>query len=364
MYNDDKRIVVTLDAGGSNFVFGAIRGNEFIVEPIKLPSNADKELAETMQSLESGFRAVFDRLPEKPVAISFAFPGPADYPRGVIYGYLPNFPAFRDGVALGAFLEERFGVPVFINNDGDLYAYGEALAGALPEINARLERAGSVKRYKNLIGYTLGTGFGFGLTVDGRMHIGDNSCSETFCLPHKLMPDIMVEEGVAIRAVKRVYAELSGSDASHLTPLDICRIAQGHEEGDRDAARRSFERMGEVAGDAIAYAASLLDGLVVIGGGLTGAHEHYMPALLAEMRRKLQTLGGDGVARIQPRVYDLDDEAEFREFARGESRTLTVYGSDRTVTFDPVKRIGVMTSRLGADRAIQLGAYAYALNNL
>ena len=32
---------------------------------------------------------------------------------------MPNFPSFRDGVALGPFLEEKFGIPVFINNDGE-----------------------------------------------------------------------------------------------------------------------------------------------------------------------------------------------------------------------------------------------------
>ncbi len=75
---------------------------------------------------------------EPPVAISFAFPGPADYPAGII-GDLPNLPAFRGGVALGPMLEEKFGIPVFINNDGDLFVYGEAIAGFLPYVNGLLE---------------------------------------------------------------------------------------------------------------------------------------------------------------------------------------------------------------------------------
>ena len=32
MYRNDQRTVITLDAGGTNFVFGAIRANKFIVE--------------------------------------------------------------------------------------------------------------------------------------------------------------------------------------------------------------------------------------------------------------------------------------------------------------------------------------------
>ncbi len=34
------------------------------------------------------------------------------------------------------------------------------------------------------------------------------------------------------------------------------------------------------------------------------------------------------------------------------------------MSYDPEKRIGVMISRLGADRAISAGAYAFALNEL
>ena len=174
MYSHDNRVVITLDAGGTNLVFGAMQANRFIVEPITLPSHAE-DLDKCLAAMVEGFRAVISRLSEKPVAISFAFPGPADYPNGIIGGYLPNFPSFRDGVALGPFLEATFGIPVFINNDGDLFAYGEALGGALPQVNARLEALNSPKRYKNLVGYTFGTGFGVGIVVDNRLNRGDNS---------------------------------------------------------------------------------------------------------------------------------------------------------------------------------------------
>lgn len=83
-----------------------------------------------------------------------------------IIGDLKNLPAFQGGVALGAFLRNKFGIPVFINNDGDLFAYGEALAGALPEVNRSYGMRGKIK-YKNLIGITLGTGFGGGVVREG-----------------------------------------------------------------------------------------------------------------------------------------------------------------------------------------------------
>lgn len=364
MYRNDNRTVITLDAGGTNFVFGAMRANKFIIDPITKPSNA-QDLDLCMQTLVDGFEEVIAKLDCKPVAISFAFPGPADYANGIVGGfYMPNFPSFRDGVALGPFLEEKFGIPVYINNDADLYAYGEALAGALPAVNEKLEALGSAKRYKTLLGYTFGTGFGMGFVTNGELHTGDNSCIETFCLRHKHMPEVMVEDGVAVRAVKRVYKEASGIDDPTLEPKDIYDIAEGKREGDQEAAKKAFATMGEVAGDAMATAVTLIDGLIVIGGGITAASKYIKPALLAELRSEMRSINGETFDRVQMKVYDLDDEEEFKLFAKGASRDLKVYGTDKVVTYDPQKRIGVMISKIGASTAISLGAYAFALNEL
>ncbi len=363
MYKYDSRTVITLDAGGTNFVFGAMRSNNYVVEPITLPSLSD-DLDSCLAQLVLGFTQIIEKLDTKPVAISFAFPGPADYPRGIIGGYLPNFPSFRDGVALGAFLEDKFGIPVFINNDGDLFAYGEALAGKLSEVNQKVAELGGHKTFKTLIGYTFGTGFGIGHVYDGVLHRGDNSCIETFCLKHKYDENLIVEEGVAVRAIKRVYSEESNVFDPELTPKDIFDIAEGTREGDMAAARKSFEVFGRVAGDAIATAASLLDGIVVIGGGITSASKYIMPALLDEMRSSLTTLSGDKVRRVQPKVYNLDDEAEFAEFAKGKARKIKVYGTDKYVDYDEEKRIGVAISTIGASKAISLGAYNFALSQL
>lgn len=363
MYKHDSRIVITLDAGGTNLVFGAMKGCEFICDPITLPSNAH-DLDMCLDTMVKGFRSIIDSLDEKPVAISFAFPGPADYPNGVIGGYLPNFPSFRDGVALGPFLSHEFDLPVFINNDGDLFAYGEALCGALPDVNRRLAEAGSSKRYHNMLGYTFGTGFGVGMVVNGMLNRGDNSCVETFCLPHKTKPGVIVEDGVAVRAIKRVYAEASGDYSHSLEPKDICDIADGKRPGDAEAARKAFAEFGTIAGDAMAIAAQLVDGIIVVGGGITAARRWIMPSLLKELRSSLSTLGGDSVRRVQMEVFDLDDPDEFNRFARGNSRMVAVRGTDKSVPYDDLKRIGITLSALGASRAISAGAYAFALSKI
>lgn len=363
MYKSDNRIVITLDAGGTNFVFSAMRGYEFIVPPVTYLSGAH-DLALCLATMVKGFEEVIGQLPEKPVAISFAFPGPADYRAGIIGGYLPNFPSFRDGVALGPFLSHKFDLPVFINNDADLFAFGEATGGALPELNRRIRALGGHHHYTNMLGFTFGTGLGIGSVINGALNIGNNSCVETFCLPHKHMRDIIVEEGASIRAIKREYGRLSGNPDHGLEPYDIFLIAEGKKKGDAGAARKAFELFGEIAGDAFATATCITDSIIVVGGGLTGAMKYIKPALLKEMRSSIATLGGDKVDRLQMRVFDLDDELEFAKFVTGDARTIPVYGTDQTVTYDPMKRTGIIMSKLGASKAISIGAYVYALSQI
>jgi predicted NBD/HSP70 family sugar kinase len=265
---------------------------------------------------------------------------------------------------LADFLQEKLKLPVFINNDADLFTYGETIAGILPEINQKLENLGSTKRYRNLIGFTFGTGFGFGLSVNGNMYVGDNSCSEIFCLMHKYLENIIVEEGVSVRAVKRVYGQITGRPQHDLAPFDIFQIAEGLKEGNREAAHHAFEIMGEIAGNVMATCASLLDGIIVIGGGLTKAEKYFMPALLREIRSSYSTISGEKVARVQSKVYNLQNEDEFLKFAKGEQQVLRVFGTDKEVVYDPQKRMGIAISKLGADVATSLGAYAFALQNL
>lgn len=363
MYRHDQRTVMTLDAGGTNFVFSAIRGNQDIVTPVCCPAVSD-DLEGCLNVLLQGFSRVKEQLHDAPVAISFAFPGPADYKNGVI-GDLPNFPVFRGGVALGAFLEGKFGIPVFINNDGNLFAYGEALAGILPSVNEELASAGNPKRYKNLLGVTLGTGFGAGVVIDNCLLIGDNGCGgDVWIMRNKKYPDLIAEESVSIRAVRRVYGELSGEDVSHLTPKDIYDIAEGLRAGHREAAQKSFDELGEMAGVAIVSALHIVDGMVVIGGGVSGAAKYILPGMMREMHRSISTFAGRKFNCLQMEVCNLMEADERKRFLENTVSRVQVPFTDKKVAYDCTKRIGVAISALGTNKAIALGAYAFALQQI
>jgi glucokinase len=363
-YEKDTRVVLTLDAGGTNLVFSAMQGDREVVATITLPTYGD-DLKACLGNLVRGFTEVKALAPAPPVAISFAFPGPADYPRGII-GDLPNLPAFRGGVALGPMLEERFGLPTYINNDGDLFTLGEAIAGLLPQINALLEQAGSPKRYRNLFGTTFGTGFGGGIVHEGRLYLGDNAAAaEVWVTRHKLDRGTNAEEGVSIRAVRRVYAQEAGIpfDAAP-EPKAIFDTGMGKAPGPRSAAVEAFRRLGEVAGDALANAITLLDGLIVVGGGLSNAHPLFLPALVREMNTPFVKPGGGTTPRLEMKVFNLEDPSELQAFVKGGAREIDVPGSARKVAYDPMQRVGVGISRLGTSSAVSIGAYAFALTML
>ncbi len=360
----DPRLVLTLDAGGTSFRFSARRGRGRVTEIVTLPSQAD-DLARCLANLVEGFTRVRALCPEPPVAISFAFPGPADYPAGII-GDLPNLPAFRGGVALGPMLEARFGLPVFINNDGDLFAYGEAIAGFLPWVNEQLAQAGSPRRFENLLGVTLGTGFGGGLVRRSELFRGDNAmAAEVWLFRNKLQPHTNVEESTTIRAVRRTYAELAGlAPADAPDPRAIEEIALGQRPGDRTAATEAYRRLGEVAGDALAHALTLVDGLAVIGGGLSAAGPLFLPALVAELNSTYATPDGRPFRRLVQQAFNLEDTDQRAAFLRGATHEITIPGTDRRLAYDPLARIGVGISRLGTSEAIALGAHAFALQQL
>jgi glucokinase len=263
-------------------------------------------------------------------------------------------------------LEDAFGIPAFINNDGDLFTYGEAMAGFLPHVNGLLEKAGSPKRYRNLFGVTLGTGFGGGIVRDGLLFGGDNICAaEVWLLRNKRHPETNAEEGASIRAVRRAYAAEAGIPPEDTpAPKTIFDIGTGNAPGNLAAAREAFRQLGEVVGDAMAQALTLVDGLAVIGGGISGAWPLFLPVIVDEMNDSYEAPGGGTIRRLKQRAYNLEDIAQLEAFLVGDKREATFPGSGHKIVYDALPRIGVGISKLGTSEAVAIGAYAFALSRL
>ena len=135
-------------------------------------------------------------------------------------------------------------------------------------------------------------------------------------------------------------------------------------QGDQVAAVESYGELGEVVGDALANAITLLDGLIVIGGGIAAAHDVFMQPLIDEMQGTIAKYDGGKMDRLMQTVFNLESPQQTQAFLAGETKTITVPGSSRQISYDPMKRIGIGISLLGTSQAVSIGAYAFALNEL
>jgi glucokinase len=216
-----------------------------------------------------------------------------------------------------------------------------------------------------LFGITVGTGLGGGIVRNGELFIGDNSgAGEAWLLRNKLDATVNAEEGACIRAVRRVYARQTGTrfdDAPE--PRVIFEIGMGQAEGNRAAAVEAFRQLGEVAGDAMAQALTLVDGLAVVGGGISGAHPLFLAALVHAINDVFEN-GGHPQPRLGVRAFNIEDPQQRAAFLRGEVREIKVPGTSRTIAYDPLPRTAVGISRLGTSEAVAVGACAFALSKL
>ncbi|MFW5726210.1 MAG: ROK family protein, partial [Bacteroidota bacterium] len=190
------------------------------------------------------------------------------------------------------------------------------------------------------------------------------AATEVWLLRNPFNSDTFAEESISARAITNAYRTLVPSAPADLHPHQVYDIATGRIEGDKISAQNAFNRFGQALGMALAEVVTLLDGLVVVGGGLANGHELFFPAMIRELNSSFKGQSGSDISRLVMKVYDLQDDHGFNAFAAGQSTTVNVPFSDRKIEYDPEKRTGVALSVLGASRAISLGAYAFAVNSI
>ena len=153
---------IGVDLGGTNIVSAVVDDNYKIVSKGKAPTNADRPAEEIFDDIaETIFTAVKESCLEMSdiASIGVGTPGSVNKANGLIE-YANNL-GF-DKVPAYDLLASRTGVKnIYIDNDANCAALGEAVAGA-------------GKGVKSFVAITLGTGVGSGIIVDGRLVTGVN----------------------------------------------------------------------------------------------------------------------------------------------------------------------------------------------
>lgn len=229
--------VVAIDIGGTKLAAGVVRDDGVLVARCEIPTPAITDA----EALFGTLVTVVDGLGEAARhvrAVGVGCGGPMT-PEGEEVSPL-NIPAWR-GFPLRARLMQRYGLPVFVDNDAKALALGEGWTGAARDSD-------------DYLAMVVSTGVGGGIVSGGRLL--DGALGNAGHIGH-----VIVEpEGRTCVCGARgcLEAEASGSA--------IERITGRHP---RDASPAVIARTGTVVGRAIASAANLLDlRLAVVSGSV------------------------------------------------------------------------------------------------
>ena len=165
--------------------------------------------------------------------------------------------------------------------------------------------------------------------------------------------------------MRRVYGREAGiafDNTPH--PYDIYKIAMGEKPGDKEAAIKSWHELAVALADVLSNAISLIDGIIVIGGGLSGAWPVFMHKLIDKMNEPFTGLNGNMFSRMETEAFNLMDPKDMIRFTQKSGMMIKVPFSDQQVWYDPTKRVGVGITKLGTSSAVAIGAYAYAMEQL
>ena len=268
-----EHAILGLDIGGTSIKAGLLLGGQLqAIRSIPTPALESQELI-----LETLAAFIESYLPQSFAGIGIGIPGLVDAQMGIVLG-LANIPSFQH-VELRDFLVNRFGKPVWINNDANCFALG-------------VHQFGIGQGFQNLVGITLGTGVGAGIIIHGKLYSGVNSAAGEWCGTPYL--DRTFEDYCSGKFFNRVYQS---------KPKTLAKLAQ---EGD-PIALQAFDEFGRHVGELLKVILfSLAPEAIVLGGSIRKTY----PLFEKSMRATLQTFPYTSVlAKIQVLVSDLDETA-------------------------------------------------------
>jgi glucokinase len=285
-----KKLYLSIDLGGTSLRSALLDSEANILE---LNTVSSDEVREPSQLNLVIIREVQKLIPKSKdnsvVGLALGIPGLIDGQNGIIY-QSPHFPLWKK-VFLKEPLKNVFPFPIFMDNDANQAALGEAWKGA-------------GKDWPHFVMLTLGTGIGGGILSEGKIfhgplgfagevgHIiidrnglagalGSRGTLETFCSQSGLRLHVKALQQEKIPLPQEIL-NLDG-DSAHL-PEELQQLALGGSK----TARELWEDFGKALACGLASLGHLL-GIFrfIIGGGLIGAWDLFYPSCLQEISKRL-----------------------------------------------------------------------------
>ncbi|MFT3797583.1 ROK family protein [Microbacterium sp.] len=306
-FRAEQGVILVCALGALHIHIGIAPLDGDVVDQIHRVWDISRGPAETLDTVMEMVDELLKRHPDAPVwTVTVGVPGPVDFENGrpVAPPIMPGW----NGFDVRRRFEQRFGAPVWVDNDVNLLAFGE--------------RARRAEERVDLIYVKVGSGIGAGLLSQGRVHRGANgaagdighvrvSGSDAPCRCGKIGCLEAIASGWAlVRDAEAAIAEGAGgllaqavARGEQLTPEHIARAAS-----DGDALAISLvQRSARVVGESIAALVNMFNpSVIVIGGAMASAGELY----LAEVRQRVYELSLPLATRDLQVVSSVNDVRE------------------------------------------------------
>ena len=321
--------VIGVDVGGTKVGAARIAGATCKCH-IEQPTHLDSSEG-LIDQIEAVIREVMET-EGRPQAIGVGLPSQIDFATGTVVASV-NIPL--EGIPLGEKLEERLGIHVAVDNDANCAALAEA----------HFIDAGPAR---HLVMYTLGTGVGGGVIIDGSIFRGTTglgaelghvvidwdgpacpgTCPNRGCL-EALCSGMALERDATEFAQDHPGSRLGklladAGDRGKVRGRDVVAAARDHQDGD---ALKLLERLGTYLGVGLSGAINTFEPeYIVIGGGLSQGSDFFLdrareeaksralPALVHRVRIELAQGGPDagliGAGLLAAQELDKRDTAE------------------------------------------------------
>ncbi|MCX2838546.1 ROK family protein [Salinimicrobium sp. MT39] len=236
---------IGIDIGATKTRIGVVQ-NAQVIKEADFPTSSTASKQQILDELSAGILEVAGN---DFYGIGIGVPGLVDEQNGILFDLL-NIPSFKE-VHLKDFLERRFNKPVRVTNDANVFALGEKMFG-------------EGKPFKNMVGVTLGSGFGCGIIIHDQLYSGAySSAGEIGGISYL---DGTVED----------YCSGKFFKAHGVSGNEVFKKAQA---GDKDALLL-FEEFGIHLGNAIKLILNVLSPqAVLLGGSISKAFPFFEAGL-------------------------------------------------------------------------------------
>ena len=285
-----KKVAIGVDIGGTNTAIGVVdqEGHVMVTNSIKTPSHGDINLY--IEELTKACRDLIDsvKLLNKDIeilGIGIGAPN-GNYYNGTIE-YAPNL-SFKGKVPLVQLLRKNFPElrALALTNDANAAAIGEMIYGG-------------AKDMKNFVMYTLGTGVGSGIVVNGDLVYGHDGfageCGHTVLIPGGRLCGCgtkgHLEAYCSAPGMRRTAFEIIVRDNAldslladkTYKELDAKMIFEAAEKGDK-VALEVFQKTGEWLGQGLADTVHHLSPeAIFLFGGPTAAGDYIFKPTIESM---------------------------------------------------------------------------------